>query len=340
MNVKFITQKGYGVTMPLGWIDFSKTERNKVMSVLDLLSEPGTLDELGIAPVRDGFADLFFPGTSTIQRKAKYFLIIPYAFKDLEYSKETNPNRIWPLLDEIEKDCCHRLMDVEKKDTEGIIGSRAMAQKRWLKRKPSSIYWAGLKQYGIFSNSQLSMAEYIRASCEQKIQKSILKKTGNRNDQAEEHESDDLNAGGLAYKSFWTVPTYNKDWKEKLVLKLTKEEGEYLRHRIIESCPDSLMAYILKTHATKILHCKKFRDLGSMIADFPEGIKADYALAVDFAEFLYVLRILYNLILSNSKNMEAINAWENVSPKLSDIARVDLDNIIKTSSDTDPFAVS
>ena len=41
--------------MPLGWIDFSKSERNKVLSVLDLLSEAGTLDELGIAPIRDGY---------------------------------------------------------------------------------------------------------------------------------------------------------------------------------------------------------------------------------------------------------------------------------------------
>ena len=46
--------------MQLGWIDFSKTERNKILSVLDLLSEPGTLDELGIAPIRDGFANLFY----------------------------------------------------------------------------------------------------------------------------------------------------------------------------------------------------------------------------------------------------------------------------------------
>ena len=43
--------------MPLGRIDFSKSERNKVRSVLDLLSEKGTLDELGIAPIRDGFAE-------------------------------------------------------------------------------------------------------------------------------------------------------------------------------------------------------------------------------------------------------------------------------------------
>ena len=65
--------------MSLGWIDFSKSERNQVLGVLDMLTEPGTLDELGIAPVRDGFADMFFPGTSTIQTRAKYFLIVPYA---------------------------------------------------------------------------------------------------------------------------------------------------------------------------------------------------------------------------------------------------------------------
>jgi hypothetical protein len=57
----------------LGWIDFSKEERAKVLDVINLLSEDGTLDELGIAAIRDGFANLFFPGTSTIQTRAKYF---------------------------------------------------------------------------------------------------------------------------------------------------------------------------------------------------------------------------------------------------------------------------
>ena len=91
--------------MQLGWIDFSKNERNKVLNVLNLLSEAGTLDELGIAPIRDGYANLFFPGTSTIQTKAKYFLCIPYAFKDLEKSGETNPNRMFKALYEKEKSC-------------------------------------------------------------------------------------------------------------------------------------------------------------------------------------------------------------------------------------------
>ena len=56
--------------MQLGWIDFSKTERNKILSVLDLLSQDGTLDELGIAPVRDGFANLIIPHARNIDKSA------------------------------------------------------------------------------------------------------------------------------------------------------------------------------------------------------------------------------------------------------------------------------
>ena len=47
--------------MPIGWIDFSKSDREKISSILDMLGEKATLDELGIAPIRDGFADIFSP---------------------------------------------------------------------------------------------------------------------------------------------------------------------------------------------------------------------------------------------------------------------------------------
>ena len=60
--------------MPLGWIDFSQKDRNLILSVLESLTEKKAVDELGVASIRDGFANLFFPGTSTLQTRAKYFL--------------------------------------------------------------------------------------------------------------------------------------------------------------------------------------------------------------------------------------------------------------------------
>ena len=49
--------------MKIGWIDFSKEQRGKVLSVLKLLAEPGAVDEIGIGIIRDSFADILFPGT-------------------------------------------------------------------------------------------------------------------------------------------------------------------------------------------------------------------------------------------------------------------------------------
>ena len=51
--------------MQLGWIDFSKEDRQKALDVINLLSEQGAVDELGIGIIRDAFANYFFPGTST-----------------------------------------------------------------------------------------------------------------------------------------------------------------------------------------------------------------------------------------------------------------------------------
>ncbi|MGK8889132.1 DUF6361 family protein [Burkholderia gladioli] len=66
----------------IGWIDFSSTDRERVAGVLALLSEAGTLDELGIGQLRDAFADCLFPGFSTVQTRAKYFVTVPQIFDD------------------------------------------------------------------------------------------------------------------------------------------------------------------------------------------------------------------------------------------------------------------
>lgn len=57
------------------------------MDIIALFKESDTVDELGIGVVRDTFSDLLFPGTSTIQIRAKYFLFIPWIYRDLERRK-------------------------------------------------------------------------------------------------------------------------------------------------------------------------------------------------------------------------------------------------------------
>ena len=57
--------------MQLGWIDFSKNERNKVLSVIHQLEESAAVDEVGLGAIRDGFADYFFPGNPVFLRQGQ-----------------------------------------------------------------------------------------------------------------------------------------------------------------------------------------------------------------------------------------------------------------------------
>ena len=312
--------------MPLGWIDFSKSERNKVLSVLDRLSEKDTLDELGIAPIRDGFANIFFPGTSTIQTRAKYFLIVPYALKDLELSSESNPNRLLQAFDEVEQNCGRQFLD-NGDDLEGIIGSRSLNQGVWVKRTPADIYWAGLRNYGIFTGGTLSLSEYVRAMCALKNQKATLKSLGNRHDNSEDEEGDDKDAGGLMRVRFWHIPTYTENWMDDLDIKLTAGEAEFLKHQIMVSFPDSMMAYILKHNMRELLEAQDFASLNSLIHLFPSQVQSDYYLAKDFSDFLYVIRTMYNIIVSDGENEEANSEWKTLRTKLKKRADFDLESV-------------
>lgn len=312
--------------MQLGWIDFSKTERNKILSVLDLLSESGTLDELGIAPIRDGFANLFFPGTSTIQTRAKYFFLVPYALKELELSNETNPNRFLRALNETEKMCGETLLEINPNEN-GIIGKRSLQGGKWVKRTPADIYWAGLRKYGIFTGGNISLSEYARASCAIKNQKSNLTKLGNRNDSAEENETDDKNAGNIFKMQFWKMPLYQRSWRDKIQMSLTKEEGEFLHEQIISACPDSMLSYILENKMTEILDLENFSDLGAIISKFPKQMQDEYALALSFSDFMFVARTLYNIIISAGQNVQANDIFEDLKEVMAELANIDIDLI-------------
>ena len=181
--------------MQLGWIDFSKEDRQKALDVINLLSEQGAVDELGIGIIRDAFANYFFPGTSTIQTRAKYFLIVPYVLReavDGRYGKDAN--RVLRAIDSVEKDCGIRLLEADPK-AEGVVGTRVLP-KGWVARKPSDIYWNGIRTFGIFCDYGLSIPEYVSLAVKLKEQKSVSR-LGNRNDDAEENDKDDSDAGDI-----------------------------------------------------------------------------------------------------------------------------------------------
>ena len=137
------------------WIDHSEKQRRQILEAIDLFREKDTRDELGIAGIRDAFSDMLFPGTGSLQTRARYFFFVPWMYQGFEASHVSSAEvarkgRAFEigLIDQL-ADSTHPA---------GTIGIQARSS---LQRIPSSIYWNGLKLLRIcrFPGSQ---AEYQR----------------------------------------------------------------------------------------------------------------------------------------------------------------------------------
>jgi len=122
----------------LAWLDYSDHERRKALDVIDLFREEETRDELGIGSIRDGLADALFPGTSTIQTRARYFLFIPWIYLELE-NQRLKPLEVAAKARRKEVLLINPL--ATSHDPHGVIGIQARDR---IKRLPSSVYWAGM----------------------------------------------------------------------------------------------------------------------------------------------------------------------------------------------------
>lgn len=308
--------------MNIGWIDFSDRDRKRTMDVLRFFHEQGAVDELGIGIIRDGFANYFFPGTSTIQTRAKYFFIIPYAMMDtVSDARVTSVQQAMRRLDEIEKESAVILKN--NCDDQGIIGATVLP--KWVVRTPSTIYWNGLRTLGLF-NQNISISEYFRTAIKLRDEKSAAV-LGNHKEDAEENTKDDNDAGDFLFKNFWHLP-YVKHWKEALSIDLTPEEADCLATHIKTSHPKSVFAFIVREH----IAIEQYEDFSSFSGALKPKLDEDNTkmmeLAERFNDFISIAQIRYNLMLSEGRNENAQKRWDEVKDHASSFANdVDLDAI-------------
>jgi hypothetical protein len=72
------------VPSSFGWVDLTEKDRREMIDIISMFKERETRDELGVGTVRDAFSNYFFPGTSTIQTRARYMLFVPWIYSGLE----------------------------------------------------------------------------------------------------------------------------------------------------------------------------------------------------------------------------------------------------------------
>lgn len=303
--------------MRIGFIDFSKKERDSILATLKLLGVQGALDELGIGVIRDAYADLLFPGISTIQTRAKYFVLIPYLFYSANKKKFTNAREVHNWIKKSEDKLVEILVRNSDVQETGIIGSNALKQNRTVKMKPSDIYWNGLRIFEILRNNKMSFSSacnitYLSSKRKAEIE---IKTDGESFDDKSAKEKEMVLFSPI-------IPDY--DFEKKASIKLTKKEAEFLADKIYSGImtKDTLLAFLINN---KII-CNSFLDIP--ISILPPPIKRDYSLARDFSDFIIGAHIRYNVIFSEYEDEVMMNNWNEWKKGFSENKEFNLENVL------------
>lgn len=284
--------------MQIGFIDFSKEERNKILATLKLLGTQTALDELGIGVIRDAYADILFPGISTIQTRAKYFVLIPYLFQKAMKQNSQNGAQVHKWLTAAEDKLVQTLVDNSEGGENGIIGKRALGQKRPVKMRPSSIYWNGLRIFEILRGTgvSLSAACSLTAAASKRKAELTVKTDGETFDDNE----------AVAYDSVLFSPISPEyEFEKEASILLTRKEAEFLAYKISQAAltKNTLLNFLIKNK----LRCNSFDEIPE--DKLPVTLRRDYLLARDFSDFIIGAHIRYNIIFSEYKDMEMEDEW-------------------------------
>jgi hypothetical protein len=264
-----------------GWLDHREEDAERIREVLAAFSEKGTLDSIGVGTVRDALADLMFPGMSTIQTRARYFLFVPWIYKGLEdervpaqQAKTTGRNQEVALI--------HALRRGSGDDRQGIIGVNARER---IKILPRDIYWSGLHRFGIL-RCPGSSAQYL-ASLDQFYR---------RHRGAPRADDGEPVIGALPRNWDAGLPAAPPNLLVEASFALEANEAAYLRERVLVSAEGTLLAVLVR-RAEPLRQIENVWEL-PFLAELDPVLRDQIVHAHRFALVMHGAQILYNLLLA------------------------------------------
>lgn len=246
------------------------------MEVVDLFSHKDTVDELGIAGIRDALSDLLGPGTSTIQTQTRYFLFVPWMYRILESKRSVEGLK--RRARKFETDLIEAL--VASGESLGVIGIDARERVR---RLPSDIYWAGLGTLGI---------RFFRGS--QDRYQRVVERGRERGDASLGLDEDHA----MAWHPH--VPEPPADFPERATFDLRREEGEYLLDRLRQHARRSLLLHLCDSDDPWVDAELPWEHPAVRRASGPLAELIEHARC--FSEIHHGAALLYNLLLAEARS--------------------------------------
>ncbi|GII25701.1 DUF6361 family protein [Planosporangium mesophilum] len=261
------------MTSIIAWLDTSADEQRRVRELIALFAQTESRDELGIGQIRDVFSDALFPGTSVIQTRARYFLFVPWVFRDGAQRRLSGPKlKAW--TDQRER----RLIEALRQagESEGLIGRRAGPAVKIL---PSAIYWSGLTRYGILT----------RDAAPDQLQRVVAAGPADGADELATRVQGD-----------WapTLPAPPAEFPESVEggFAMPRHEAAWLREQMMSAAPGTLLAHLLgHTDPPDPDSGAPWEDTACLAA--PTDVRSLLRHAELFSLAVHGAALLYNLLL-------------------------------------------
>ena len=297
----------------VGWLDYSEAERRQVQEMLQLFTEKGTVDDLGVGTVRDAISNRLFPGTSVIQTRARYFLFVPWIFMRAETNYRS---QVLERGEAMERRLVEALRTADDKD--GLIGKQAGKD---VKTLPSAIYWTGLAAYGIFQQGPLSRAQYAKAA------RTTSPRAENEEELADRPAAFWRPGIPAAPEGFFDFAAADFD--------LTRDEAEWLSERVLWASthrgPNLLHDLVAQLRTEPDVPAAMFWDT-PLPASTEQTTKDMVHHAERFSTAVHGAALIYNLMLAEERNDVEREDDEYVG-KMRDLLEVWAADVERTGTD-------
>lgn len=296
------------MTSSFTWLDHTDGERRKVLEAIDRLRERETRDELGFGSIRNVFADQFFPGTTLMQTRPRYFLVVPWLYQMLARKRSARAD----IANAMRREELRMIETLKAAgETDGVIGKRSGKR---LVRTPSSIFWLGLRDWGI------CRFPGIQDDFHRHFERLVSGDAGERDDDGVLVEA----ARGMAWDPH--LPPPPEGFPDDFDLNLRRNEAIYLRERIIHSCKDSVLStFVRKAKPAEVRYVWEHPAVVELPASLAEAVEHAriLALVAHGAVMLYGL-MLNEKLASNPERDERIETLRQHLRTWSGEARSDL----------------
>ena len=293
----------YVPSAEVGWLDYSVRDGQRMRELISAFSDRQSIDNLGVGIVRDAISERLFPGISTIQTRARYFLFVPWFCQHLEHQRVSVAD-FSRRYREVEISLIDRLKDAG--ETSGVIGMQAG---RDIKRLAIEVYWGGLGAYGI-RTLEGSISDYARGLA------GFYRLLG-----TSQHDDDGNVVGPVV--SLWNTglpPAPSSLLEGEISLALTEDEATFLIEAIRGNWPDTLVASLAGAQPELFENA----NLWAVPADrWPEAQRELRRHAHLFSIAVQPARALYNLLLARRSSHVRANLVEERAMAELDQWRID-----------------